>query len=195
MKGKLLDLARISLPLVVICTLMVALIAAVNHFTAPVINENEKALFNQSVKDLFGLSKNEEPTVDPLHLPENKPLPSGALAAYTVKMGEKQLGYCMEVTGSGAYGEDLRMLVAIDGDGQIIDLCCLASSETPGKGDKVLNDVFYSTYYLGRTVDEITSADPPILSGSTKTSTALYNAVDCALALYQALTVQKGDGA
>ena len=192
MKERFLYLLKIVCPLTVICLLMVALIAVVNHFTAPAIEQNEKALFDESIKKLFALSEDASPEVKAMPLPEGDALPKGAVAAYAVGIEGELLGYCMEVRGSGAYSEDLRMLVALDDQGRIIDLSCLAQSETPGKGDKVLNGSFYAAHYVGKDARQSVSAETPFVSGSTRTSTALYNAVSCAADLYEILVRQEG---
>ena len=192
MKDTFRFLFRTAYPLVLICTLTVALITAVNAITAPQIQKNEQALFNDSVRALFNLSKDQDLLTETIPLSTVENPPEDTLAAYRVSQSGTFLGYCIEVKGRGAYGKDLRVLAAFDEVGTLCNLVCLSHSETPGKGDLILSESFYQQHYLGKNTNELSAAPLPTLSGSTKTSTALYNAVQVATAFYEALIEAKG---
>ncbi len=185
-KKNIAETVKIVLPLFLICTLMVFLIAICNAVTSPVIERNKQKTFDRSIATLFSIASTENLKVEKLSFPSNAP--ATLISAHRIYNEDLPIGYLMEVDGIGAYSGKIRMLVALDCSGRIIDLLCSEQSETPGKGDRVLNAQFYSEHYIGKSNQEISVSPYPALSGSTKTSDALYSAVNTALEGYALLS-------
>ena len=49
---------KIALPLVAICGIIALLVATVNHFTAPVIAQNNEEALKNAIAELFDLRRN-----------------------------------------------------------------------------------------------------------------------------------------
>lgn len=193
MKNKATDIVKIAFPLFIICTLMVALLAVVNSFTAPVIAQNEKRTVNDSMKTLFGLAETET-LIAKEHSPKALGLDQSKIkTVYEISTSEGFCGYCFRIVGKGAYKGSIEMLIALSEQGEVLDLLCIAQSETPGKGDLVLNEAHYESTYIGRNVKTIPELASAKISGSTKTSSALHNALQAALDAYQTINGENGE--
>ncbi|MCR5345649.1 MAG: RnfABCDGE type electron transport complex subunit G [Lachnospiraceae bacterium] len=110
------------------------------------------------------------------------------VAAYESEDNKAPIGYCITATSSKGYGGDVKIVVGIRADNTVNGISILTLNETPGLGMKAKEEVFYSQYagkklerfYVTKTgasrEDEIDA-----ISGATKTSNAVTNAVNGAL--------------
>ena len=186
MKKNFIYCLKIVLPLVVICLMTVGMISAVNYFTAPVIEQNKKNTFDATLGTLFGIAEGDKLTAEQLPPQQHGLDPALIKAAYRIYINDAPAGFCFDTIGQGAYKGTIEMLVAVDTEGRVLDLSCIRQTETPGKGDAVLNDSFYEEHYSGKTFEQLAEKNA-VIAGSTKTSTALKNAVDNALKAYETL--------
>lgn len=98
-------------------------------------------------------------------------------------------GYLVTATSFDAYSGELQVMTGITAGGTVLGITYLDISETPGLGLKAKEAAFRSQY-AGKTVDSFTvvkygsSADNEIdaISGATRTSRAVTNCVNGALA-------------
>ena len=109
--------------------------------------------------------------------------------------------FVLRVMGTGAYKGSLELLVNITA-GKIVKIATYDADETPGLGSKALTENYFSRYYGVPITPEFTgykvsktaptaSSEVQAISGASKSSTAITNAVNVAVTWYQN-TVLKG---
>ncbi len=177
-------IVKIALPLVVICIVTVAVLAGVNAFTAPVIEKNNAETLRNNMELFFG---------DGIDAKESSPAghESSVKAVYAVSKDGAEIGYCFDVTGNGAYKGTVEVLVAVDTEGKIVGISNVKNGETPSIGGKVLRTDYFENY-IGHTAQNIQKdVDIPFISGATRTSTALNNAVKNALNAYETIVSER----
>lgn len=176
---------KIMLPLVLISAVTVGLLAAVNAFTAPVIEKNEAEALQKNMTELF------EDGIDAPAVLEYTD--KNVRSVYEIKKNGSVIGYCFDVTGSGAYNGKIEVLVAVNTDGTVRGIRNVKNSETSSVGvSKVLNNGDYVSLYNGKTIDTYASVETRMkddaaginTTGATKSATALKNAVRNALAAF-----------
>ena len=176
---------KIALPLLAVCIVTVAVLASVNALTAPVIAENRQNELNGNMTGFFGEGI-ETTTVDGLSFD------SAVKKAYCVRKDGQTVGYCFDVTGSGAYKGKIEVLVAIDSAGSIVGVSNVQNGETPSIGGQVLKKDYIEANYVGHTKTQLEKdRDVTYLSGATRTSTALNNAVRNAFAAFEIIQNEK----
>lgn len=112
--------------LALICGLSAFVLAFVNGFTAPRIEENARLRLQEALQAVTGgIPVGEE------RIPEDA---SDVTAVYPVQDG----GLVLRVTGQG-YGGDLDLIAYVDADGNLAGAQLLQSSETPGLGKNAEN--------------------------------------------------------
>ena len=176
---------KIVLPLLIICAAVVAVLAAINALTSPVIEENNKKALNDNMTAFYGEG------IEASSLETSSFDPSVKKAYRVLKEGELA-GYCFDVTGSGAYKGKIEVLVALDASGKIVGISNVKNGETPSIGGKVLADGSVKDSYVGLSYsDSRPVRDDYMISGATRTSTALNSAV---INAFNAYSVVEGDG-
>ncbi len=161
--------------LLLISGLVAGIVAVVNVFTAPVIEQNTAENIRQNIDTLFdGNSGFDDITAecDTASL-------DGIGAVYRVKSGTGgEDSYCMLSTAAG-YGGEIELLVGFSCDGVITGVKVLdASGETPGIGQLITEDEFLARFGGLYCNDEGTKIDG--VSGATVSSTAAVKAVNSA---------------
>lgn len=154
--------------LTVICLVTAMALAIVNHVTAPIIAESERAKENEALKQVLPSGSDFEAVgTDGLGLDES------ITAVYRESSGE---GYVFKLSVKG-YKSGMTILCGIGSDGKVDGAVCLSSSETLGHeksyGDR-FNDVGLTEIDLVDTV-----------SGATKTTSAYRAAVKQALEAFK----------
>ena len=100
------------------------------------------------------------------------------------------VGYAVTSTGKGGYGGDIKLMVGVDISGKVTKVSVLEQEETASIGGKLMNQEAFLNRFIGvegfaalkkngGTVDAV--------SGATKTSTGLTDAVNNALLCWQSL--------
>ena len=169
-----------------ICLIVAALIGVINMVTAPEIEKQLTAAANAAKVEVL-------PTADPLTFSENilsevkssgKEIPSEISAIY-----KADTGYVFEAKVSGN-ASGMIIMCGISNDGKITGVKDITNGETPSYWAKVTN-------LLGGSASRYTGTDtsslvPDLVSGATKSSTGIYNAVKAASKSFAAI---KGDSA
>ncbi len=182
------NIIRIAFPLLLISTVTVAVLAIVNALTAPQIELHTRESLNNSMISFFG----EGCIAEELSL-ENRDLTAGSAVGsvkkiYKVTIDHTDVGYCFDVIGKGAYKNTIEMLIAVNLDGTVRGISTIVNNETPAKASYVLSDDYYRENYIGHTLSNIEpDKDVAFISGSTRTSTALNNAIRTALLAFDTL--------
>lgn len=168
---------KIALPLFLICAVTVAALAGINELTKDKIAENAKEELDRSMAEFFGNGC----AVTEL---DTSALGDNVKKAYKTEKDGVLAGYAFDVTGSGAYKGKIEVLVAVDTNGTVIGISNVSNGETPSIGGKVLESA--GETYKGHNASNVEKdKDIVFVSGATKTSTALNNAVKNALAAYE----------
>lgn len=111
------------------------------------------------------------------------------------------LGYCITATSSKGYGGDITVMIGISRDkGTVLGISILSLDETPGLGMKSTEETFYGQYskenYIGLFNVTKTGAkaenEIDAISGATKTSRAVTDAVNAAVAYYMNFLAEGG---
>ncbi len=162
--------------IVIICTVVALLMAAVNMITDPVIEQVEYEKVQKNLGEVYpdGSGFVELPKES---LP--KELAESIVAVYTEGNG----GYVFQMEVRG-FKSGLVIMCGISPDGKIVGAKCITSNET----NKVEGTL--GTSFVG--MDGSTFA-PEIVSGSTMTSSAYSSAVKEALDAFDHLTKEEGN--
>lgn len=165
-KSPLREIARITLPLTVICVAVALMLAVVNALTANRIALAAEKEKQNAIELLF-------PTADGIVLLE------GEDEVYLCAHDGVLLGCCVGIVENG-FGGDIEMMVATDTSGAVVGVRILSMSETPGVGTKTRSDSFLSrfsggdSFVIGENIDAI--------SGATISSKAVVRGVNRAIA-------------
>jgi electron transport complex protein RnfG len=179
-KKNLLNIAKVAGILIVIAVVSATILAVTNHFTyiAP------RELFLQK---LSGVYESAEGFADVL---EGEEKPDGIDEAYIAKDGTKTM--VLISRGDNAYKSQIKILIVIT-DYEIAKIEKYESNETPGLGANIFKEKEVAKY-IGQNVAETdgftTGTDANLthidgISGASKSSSAMANAVSRAAAFYK----------
>lgn len=118
-------------------------------------------------------------------------------AANALDANGNVLGLVYTITTSEGYGGNITITIGIDNDGAVKGVEFLSLSETAGLGMKAKEDSF-KNQYVGKTVDKFTYTkngaasenEIDAISGATITTSAVTNAVNAGIALFD--SIQEG---
>lgn len=158
---------NITARLVAVCAVIALLVATVNYFAAPVIEENKREETRLAIEQIFG---------EGVAYTETEIAPTDNLdAIYSVSSGQDFLGYCAKLSPAGFKG-DVDLLVAFDGDGFVTNVKITSTnSETAGIGTKV-KEAYFLDAFLGLPEGKGSASDY-VISGATKTSRPVAAAI------------------
>lgn len=159
---------RITLPLLVICSVTAAAVSLVYAFTYKKAEQNMDVLERSAISGIFG--ENIECTG------ENN-LSGGSSVIYRISRSGEPVGYSVKTTVAG-FGGDMEILIGYGNDLAIIGISVLSHSETPGLGDRI--DGEYKNQYIGKKGELALGTDIDAIVGSTISSSALISAVNTA---------------
>ena len=112
---------KTALPLLLICAICAALLAAANYLTAPVIEKNAEMQKEEAIKNLL-------PDTDSYKEVDcNK---DSVNALFEVKLSDGSVFYCVDVTAKSKYGGDVNMMVSVSREGDVADVQLINHSET-----------------------------------------------------------------
>ncbi len=149
--------------LTLICVIVAALLAVVNYFTAPTIEENEEQKKYDSLREVL------DGTFEPTELPEGAAESVNAIYKVKDKSG-KLIGHVATVTVKG-YKSDISVTVGVDTDGKVTKAVVTNEAESHGKGGMAT----YTDRFAGKDATEVAEAE--LFSGATVSSTAIRGAV------------------
>lgn len=159
--------------LVVICLIVGGLLAVINHVTAPVIAENERIAANETY---FAVLPDADSFTE---------LETDVEGVSKVLKADNGAGYVVMASARG-YGGDVPAAVSFDNDGNILHVIMMDNNETPGLGQKVVDEAFYSQF-SGKEASEIVLEEIDAISGATISSRASVKAINAAIEAYQAV--------
>ena len=174
---------KIAAVLTSICLVCALLVAGVNLFTAPKIEEYQKQLTMEAYMEFF-------PTMDANNslIVEDGFKSSYVKEKMTVKDANGiEIGVGIKVSGRNSYGV-ITLIVGLDMDGKLIGISCTENGQTKSAAE--LTAWAEDDFTAGMTADDVT--DLPIVSGATFGSNLIKTLVEAAFSEAGILTeVQK----
>lgn len=149
---------------VAVCTVMTLLLAVTNHFTAPIILNNQNASANAALLEVMPEGSGFETLAI-----EEYTLPGTVVEVYKETSG---LGYVVKLVTAG-YGTDMIIMCGVGNDGVVTGATCISSNETLGK------EKTYGENFGGKDAAGVDAVDT--IGGATKTTEAYKGAVKDAL--------------
>lgn len=169
------DILKSITVLLVICVVIAAALAVVNHFTAPVSAANAALREDEARRAVI-------PQADSFTQLTGT-LPDGVVSGYAALHGGEVCGYVFTAEGKG-FGGAISVLCAIGTDGKILSVRTLdVSGETSTLGGKTA-DESYTSQYAGK---DASLAGVDAVSHATITSTAYEGCVRAAFAAYESV--------
>ena len=162
-----------------ICTVVALLLGLVNSVTEPIITKMQKEKTDAAMRQVLSAESYEAMEFTG----EN------VSAMYRAVSGGEQVGFVVEVKGSG-FGGAMNLVVGVDMNGTVTGVAVTKHSETKNIGTKVADDqsVLERFIGLGGTIT-VNSGENRFdgISGATVTSKAVTAAVNTALAAVAAV--------
>ena len=187
------EVLGITLKLLVICSIVATIVASVNHITKDKIAYNEKLNTANALTEIYHDDYGNDFTVDGDSFviyendkavvtcsQENVEFSSKDVKAlYVLKDTENNIhGYCVSVQPMG-FKDYIKMLVAINPDCTVKGVEIVSMSETSGIGTKAAEPSFLNKF---KNLNEAeVRRDVDVISGATKTSKPVIDAVSAAL--------------
>ncbi len=164
---------RIGGTLLIICTAVALLLAAVNVATRDVIAAGEQREREAATISLF-------PTFTEMEELAGS-YPAGVHTVYRIAADGSLLGYAVNLETRG-FGGMIQMVVGLDTSGAVCGLRVLSHAETPGLGSRAMLEG-YLAGYRGMRREPVLGEDIDAVSGATISSRAVKNGVALALSL------------
>lgn len=171
MKDKWNEFAKPIVVLVAICLVSSALLAVTNSVTAPIITASAEAEATATRQALL-------PAADSFTQVEGVQV-EGVTDVYKADNGA---GYVISAAARG-YGGDVPVMVAFDETGAIAAVQFLDNEETPGMGQKVMDESFYGQF-AGMAAEPMALSDIDAITGATISSTAAVEGINSAIEAY-----------
>ena len=185
-----------ALVLVVIAGVAGALLGLVNHFT----EVDEEELLARKASAVYDGELVRYDPGNTIMAPVS--YQGGDILGVYVPKNSAANVYVLIAEGSGAYKGTLRLLVNIT-DGRIKKIAVYEANETPGLGSKALDEKFFEQYYgkkitadfagFGLVKGQAGADEVSAVTGASKSSTAVTNAVNAAVKWYQARGLKGGE--
>lgn len=164
------DLLKPVVVLTVICAVVSAALAGVNNITAPIIAEAAAKAADAARYELL-------PEADGFEQIEVEV--EGVTEMYKAT---NDAGYVISAQGNGYGGNgSVKLMIAYDNEGTITNIKVIdCSGETPGIGDKIVSEAWYMEQYIGLNGEAKKGENVDLISGTTISSGAAFNAVNSA---------------
>lgn len=172
------SILRITGILVLITTVTAVLLAAINSFTAPVIDANAAKAKEEAIFSLFAEADTSANVSDEYHAL----FPDSVTALYAVYEGDALLGYVADVASMG-FADNIGMMIGVNAsDNTVRGIRVMSISDTPGLGLNVAEEDYLNTF-VGR--GEASVAD--VIAGATYSSNGIINGTNDVLDLCAAI--------
>lgn len=182
------ETTKLTIRLFLITAIAGLILAVVNSFTSPIIQEREKKQYEQSLKEVF----NDAEKFDRLEDQKLNPIKEKIKNIENIevaKKGGKTIGYVFKTLGKNGYGGDISMLMAVKNDDKsIVGFKVLKHSETPGLGSRVATEEYAksvignkATGHLVRNLHPSADNDIQAITGTTISVKAVLNGLNAAI--------------
>lgn len=183
---------RLGLTLMLICAVAAGALALLNSVTAPVIEYNTKQASYEMYYDALGDSIDDIEDVPEEELEEVQSSYSNITGVLNLVKDGDIIGRILTVTSSG-YGGTMENALMFNNQGDILGYRNISNSESPGFGDEIAEESYYSRYD-GKSVaesDELVSGsgggenEIEAISGATVSSNAVLTGLNEAVAAFK----------
>ncbi len=173
-----------AVALMLIAGIVTAALAGTNALTVGVIAERAEAAETAARKEVISADRFEESTVT---------VGDAEQVYYVAYAAEKAVGYVFTTAAVGK-SAGLTVMTGISSEGVITGVKVTEDNETAGYVDKV-KKAGYPDSFVGKEAAPLTvGQDVDAVSQATKTSKGIADAVNKAIAAYQAIKEVSGDG-
>ncbi|MGD9014560.1 MAG: FMN-binding protein [Candidatus Omnitrophota bacterium] len=155
------EIAKFSIILFLICIVAGGLLALVFDVTQPRIIEQRKLEEKRAVEEVLP----ESPEVI-------EKIEEGDLVLYKAKDAEGNLIAYVFIADAYGYSSDIKAVVSLSPQGNIIRVIVLEHKETPGIGSRIVEDEFLSQFK-----DKDIDAQFDTISGATISSSAMIDSI------------------
>ncbi|MGI6248779.1 MAG: RnfABCDGE type electron transport complex subunit G [Acutalibacteraceae bacterium] len=176
--------------LFVICVVTTFLLACTNKLTVPKIEAINAQNEVEAQKKVLGSA---ESFGEALELE----FEGTAYRYFEGKDGSGNIAGYIFITSANGYGGEIRVMTGVDTDGKVAGMEILQLNETPGLGMKAAEEGFIEQFFgkggqIG--VDKNAAGENSVkaLTGATITTSAVTDAVNTALELFQTIQVKEG---
>lgn len=162
---------KLTLFLAIVAALATGILAAVNQMTYPIITANEAKAQNAELAVLYPDATN----FTPVEFTDES-----GLVKEAYQVDDKAHVFKVESQG---YSSVISFLVGYDNDGSNSKFKILSNNDTPGYGQRLMEDSYHQAMTGKKTSDAV-----EMVSNATATSTAVKDGVDAAVKVFNALT-------
>lgn len=168
-----------TITLCIICLVAAALLGLTNKVTSPKIEQLAIETQQNAMKEVLpDASDFGEESFDS---------ETGCTYAQALDANGNIIGYAVTSIGKGGYGGDISAMVGIDASGNVTLVSILSQSETASIGGKLVSQETFLNRFIGLSGSvSLTKNGGTVdaVSGATKTSTGITDAVNNALICY-----------
>lgn len=175
---------KLIIVLVLICAVAGCLLAWVQKVTYGPIQETEKRVKNEAMKEVLPEHDN-DPLSDQVEITDGDKLWIFNIA----KKGETYVGAAFESTTAKGYGGNITIMAGVNADGKIEALKILKQKETPGLGAKI-TDPEWRAQFAGKDIESTVwsvkkdQGDIDQITAATISSRAVTEAIKDGLHVY-----------
>lgn len=185
----------IALKLLVICSIVAVIVAFVNSITKEKIAYNEKLDTADALSGIYSADydgkafevdgdsfviKDKEKTVVTAKVADCSYISEDITALYVLSASDGTTsGFCVAIEPMGMK-DVIKMLVAVNADGTVKGVKIVSMSETSGIGTKATDEKWFLEQFVGHGAEIPQSNEIKIISGATKTTKPIINAVGTA---------------
>lgn len=185
-----------GITLLLVCAVAAGILTAVNNITAPVIAEAQKQASYAMYYDIYGDLADDFEEFDEGELSPIQSEYANVDEILVAKNGEDTVGYVITVLSNG-FGGEMKNALALDLEGNILGYRNISNNETPGYGDVINKEEYYTRYDEGKNilgVEEMTigdggETDIEAITGSTVTTKGLATGLNDAVGAYNSYLV------
>ena len=188
------EVIRLTLILLLICSVAAVILGLTNTLTKDTIVEVEEQLSSKARREALDLSETDLiESIDEQNLKSIQAEDEKVLEVYKGYSGDNFVGYAIRTVDFGGYGGDIEVITGISTDGEVVAIKVVSHQETPGLGAKVSGEGFQGQFKGKDAEQEIirtkTEPDPgsneiQALSGATISSDSVIRAVDTAREIF-----------
>lgn len=171
-----------TVTLFVICLVAALLLAFTNQVTAPKIEalaaETQQKAMQQVMPNAVKFGESAEDAA------------TGCTYSEAYAADGSVVGYAVTAVGKGGYGGEIKLMVGVTPDGSVADISFLEMNETASIGMKLKDDENFLNQLIGLTGSAALTKNGgtvDAVTGATKTSAGITDAVNNALLCYNAL--------
>lgn len=172
-----------TLTLFLICFCAALLLGVTNGVTAPKIAEIEKQQLEEAMQEVLPEAKEFSAAVDDSD--------SGCSYSVAKDAHGNEVGYAVTAIGKGGYNGEIKLMVGLGSDGSVKNISFLSIDETPSIGMKLKTDQKFLSQFSGISGSaalKVKGGEIDAVTGATKTSTGITDAVNNALRCYSSIS-------